>query len=490
MIFNSYLTGEERADAIEESRYDLIFSRANMMFEMVNMRLEQNIKEAEFKVFSEGGTYDDYQYYIEEAEAEAAQKKQSIIGTIWNAIKKIIKTIGEKLASIKVDAGDENTEVEIEEDAITDNNAISGVVSTLSEADTAVRNNDAVAIGKIALKIGAITIGAGAVAAGAVKMVKKKKGELMGLKKTADVALDKANTVVGAVDTTADKLDSGADKDTGILRKAAEAVRELGNNIYNKILKPIAEICKKLAKAIGAKVKGIGNKVLGKWRIANEDEKDKPEAREVVADDTADDKFDKSKQIKLADITKKVPNAKVGDFVIKDMASKSADSNAEGEKPEGEQQANDNNQNSDQQNVNNDSNQNTTQQNANDNNQNSDQQNNEQSTTSQNNNEAGVIAVYGNIKKVNSSYKGKNVKTVVNGTDVKKNKIGIDSNTISEINKNNPGAIKVNDKVAVESGADDIIRDEDVNPFIEETDINNEQYDIELAELADMFNNL
>ena len=60
-------------------------------------------------------------------------------------------------------------------------------------------------------------------------------------------------------------------------------------------------------------------------------------------------------------------------------------------------------------------------------------------------------------------------------------------NVIFDTARESKKAPNQGDRIIMAS-ADDIIRDEDVNPFIEETDINNEQYDIELAELADMFN--
>ena len=489
-IFNSYLTGEERAEAIEESKYDLIFSRADMLFEMVELRLAQNIKEAEFKVFSENGTYDDYQYYIEEAEAEAAQKKQSILGTIWNAIKKLIKTIGEKLASIKVDAGDENTEVEIEEDAITDNNAIAGALTSLKDASTAVNSNNpdpiakANSIAKIAGIIGGITIGAGAAAGVAVKMVKKKKGELMGLKKTAEAALSDANNVATAADSLADTIDTGADVGEAIAgknkasegaKKVANAARELGSNIYNKIVKPIAEIVKKLARAIGTKAKDVGNKVLGKWHIANDEEKNKPEAKQVVADDTTDDKFDKSKQIKLSAISKKVPDAKVGDYVIKEMTSKSSDSNAKGDNQNGNQPANNNGGQKA------DANQTDTQNSGNN-------QNTNQQPTNQNTNNDGQSTGNNKVSIVNKKTKGR--LKVVNGSATnEKGRIGIDSSVIQNA-INNGQKISVGNYVLIGESGEIYVMLNDENPFIEDADTSYDKYDLELSEIADMFRSL
>ena len=505
-IFNSYLTGEERAEAIEESKYDLIFSRADMLFEMVELRLAQNIKEAEFKVFSENGTYDDYQYYIEEAEAEAAQKKQSILGTIWNAIKKLIKTIGEKLASIKVDAGDENTEVEIEEDAITDNNAIAGALTNLKDASAAVNSKNPESIAKIAGIIGAITIGAGAATGAAVKMVKKKKGELMGLKKTAEAALSDANNVATAADSLADGIDTvaaggeavaGKNKLSEAGKKVANAARNLGSNIYNRIIKPLAEIVKKLARAVGAKVKAAGNKVLGKWHIANDEEKNKPEAKLVVADDTADDKFDKSKQIKLSDISNKVPNAKVGDYVIKEMGSKPEDTKAEGNDANAEQPAN-NAENGTGNNTNGEQPANNA----------GDQANNQNSENGQNMTQQDHIKAHtlqdkgkqGDVIFVDKDYDpnigGRAVYVVQNGklnaitpaNDKLHGKVGAD-NRIFDTARASNHAPNHGDRVIMAS-ADEVIYDDDVNPFVEDADTSYDKYDLELSEIADMFRSL
>lgn len=101
-VFYSYLEGEERDCVIEQAETDLKLSKLRSMYEMVEMQLENNIKEAELKVFKESGTYDDLEYLIEEANAEATEKKQGIVKQIWEVIKSIfggIKTSIEKLFS-------------------------------------------------------------------------------------------------------------------------------------------------------------------------------------------------------------------------------------------------------------------------------------------------------------------------------------------------------------------------------------------------------
>ena len=58
-VYNGYLTGIERDMAIEEAQMENAISRLDTMWEMVNLEYEQNIRDAELKVFSESGTYDD-----------------------------------------------------------------------------------------------------------------------------------------------------------------------------------------------------------------------------------------------------------------------------------------------------------------------------------------------------------------------------------------------------------------------------------------------
>ena len=81
-IFKSYLSEDERAVAIEESTYEIQMAKLNAMYEMVDKNLELNMLEAEAKVLTESGTYDDLDYLYEEANAEAVEKKKGIIGKI------------------------------------------------------------------------------------------------------------------------------------------------------------------------------------------------------------------------------------------------------------------------------------------------------------------------------------------------------------------------------------------------------------------------
>ena len=252
MIFNSYLVGDERAEAIAEARIDLVFAKADMMFEMVEMRLQQNLREAELKVFSEGGTYGDFQYLVEEAENEANEKKQGIIATLWNAIKSVLKKIGEKLASINVEPGDENTEVDVDEEDIKTNNAILDAVDKkLPGVEEAVKKRDLSGALKLA---GEIAVAGAAVAAGAAVVTKKvTKGNLIKMKTTLTHAKEKVESFFGRI------FGSNDNGDESILK-------QIGTTIKNKIIDPITKLIKKLGDYIKSGVTKAQNAIAGEWK--------------------------------------------------------------------------------------------------------------------------------------------------------------------------------------------------------------------------------
>ena len=113
-IYNGYLTGFERELAIEDAEIDNTFSRFDTMWEMVNLEYEQNIRDAELKVFKENGTYDDLLYLYQEAENAAAEKKQGILSKILSFIADIFNTIGgwfDKISGAPVPPDAEQPEV-------------------------------------------------------------------------------------------------------------------------------------------------------------------------------------------------------------------------------------------------------------------------------------------------------------------------------------------------------------------------------------------
>ena len=253
MIFNSYLVGEEREEAIEEARLELIFAKVDMMFEMVEMRLQQNLREAELKVFSEGGTYGDFQYLVEEAENEASEKKQGIIATLWNAIKSVLKKIGERLAAINVAPGDENTEVDVDENDVKASNSIlKAVDEELPKAEDAVKRHDFTGALDIVKKI---VITGAVVAAGAAVVTKKyTKGNLMKIKQTLIHAKEKIEAFFGRI---FGNNDSGGDE---------SVLHKVGSTIKSNILDPVTKLIGKLEDYIKSGVTKAQNAIAGEWK--------------------------------------------------------------------------------------------------------------------------------------------------------------------------------------------------------------------------------
>lgn len=92
-MYEDYLDEVDRATAIQEAKNELEMTRFNFMLEMVERKYEVNCKNAELKVLTEGGTYDDLEYLYEVAKKEKDGEKQGIITTFINAIISVINSI-------------------------------------------------------------------------------------------------------------------------------------------------------------------------------------------------------------------------------------------------------------------------------------------------------------------------------------------------------------------------------------------------------------
>lgn len=92
-MYEDYLDEVDRATAIQEAKNELEMTRFDFMLEMVERKYEVNCKNAELKVLTEGGTYDDLEFLYEEAKKEKDGEKQGIITTIINAIISVINSI-------------------------------------------------------------------------------------------------------------------------------------------------------------------------------------------------------------------------------------------------------------------------------------------------------------------------------------------------------------------------------------------------------------
>ena len=151
-IFKSYLSEEERAIAIEESTYEIQMAKLNAMDEMIDKNLVLNMLEAEAKVLTESGTYDDLDYLYEEANKEAAEKKEGIISKIIGVVKQIWQAITNTITNFFSKNKDAEGEAEVDENDEKRMNALNAVWGKIKQVLNFVRNNGA----KIAMGVAAI----------------------------------------------------------------------------------------------------------------------------------------------------------------------------------------------------------------------------------------------------------------------------------------------------------------------------------------------
>ncbi|MBQ5524446.1 MAG: hypothetical protein IIT93_02880, partial [Paludibacteraceae bacterium] len=59
LYLDETLTGFEREIAIESAKMDISMQKLDALYEAVDANLQANYKEAELKVYTESGTYDD-----------------------------------------------------------------------------------------------------------------------------------------------------------------------------------------------------------------------------------------------------------------------------------------------------------------------------------------------------------------------------------------------------------------------------------------------
>ena len=240
-IFKSYLSEEERDIAIEESTYKIQMAKLNAMYEMVDKNLELNILEAEAKVLTESGTYDDLDYLYEEANAEAAKKKEGIIAKIVGVVKTIWGKITSAITNLLSKCGIIKDEVEVDANDEKRMNALNAVWGKVKQVLNFVRNNG----GKIAVSIAVLGTGiiAGlelfgkeggkvkkpsSVVKGWIQNIKSKAGEVTSALSSAGGDGDEKKKGLEILSEVGEKLKSWIDsltsKVTGALSSAKEAI--------------------------------------------------------------------------------------------------------------------------------------------------------------------------------------------------------------------------------------------------------------------------
>lgn len=255
-IYNGYLSGEERELMLETVTFEHEISKLNTLLSMVMLEEEQCIRDAEFKVFSESGTYDDFTYLVEEVEQQTAEKKQNIFARIWNAIKNFFKRIFGRAEQI---VNTEAEEVEVPENYEAAANAITKAASDASGAVSTFFSNPIDGLKKLGIALGAITTVIGGTAI-AMKVMPKDK---------ADAITNKINSGINTLKGLADKVGNWI---TGGKSKDDHSGQEAGN-IFARTLAKIDEFLKKVkakvkdtAGAVKDAAQNVADKVTGKQK--------------------------------------------------------------------------------------------------------------------------------------------------------------------------------------------------------------------------------
>ena len=218
-IFKSYLSEEERAIAIEESKYEIQMAKLNAMYEMVDKNLELNMLEAEAKVLTESGTYDDLDYLYEEANNEAAEKKEGIISKIIGVVKQIWQAITNTITNFfsknKVGEG----EAEVDENDEKRMNALNAVWGKIKQVLNFVRNNGA----KIAMGVAAI----GTLILGGLELFGKKGKKVKRPSSVVKGWIQSINSKAGEVKSALNSAIGGDDEH----KKALEILSTVGEKL-------------------------------------------------------------------------------------------------------------------------------------------------------------------------------------------------------------------------------------------------------------------
>ena len=220
-IFKSYLSEDERDIAIEESVYEIQMAKLNAMYEMVDRNLELNMLEAEAKVLTESGTYDDLDYLYEEANAEAAEKKEGIIAKIVGVVKTIWEKITSAITKFFSKGETAKDEVEVDENDEKRMNALNAIWGKIKQVLNFVRNNG----GKIA--IGVTALGAAIIAG--LELFGKEGGKV---KKPSSVVKGWIQNIKSKVGEVTSALSSaGGDGDGDEKKKALEILSKVGTKL-------------------------------------------------------------------------------------------------------------------------------------------------------------------------------------------------------------------------------------------------------------------
>ena len=229
---------------IESMENDIYIEKLSMLYEMVDREYALNVNQAELKVYKENGTYDDLEYLVEAAEAEAEVKKQSIFAKMLDAIANAFRTISNAIKKfINKDKANNDQEeiVEISTDTEQKYNEFLHCWKSIQDGFNKIRSGDW--SGVISLLKG-LAIPSFAVAAGttvAVQMVKKKRGEVTKMSQMLSSISDKISSGIESVknffkkDGDKTSQDNKQSEGQNIFVEKLNAAKKFVQNLLSKI---------------------------------------------------------------------------------------------------------------------------------------------------------------------------------------------------------------------------------------------------------------
>lgn len=141
-IYDGYMTESERLEAIDSLRSTIELNKLLQMSNLLEIK-ESNIEnEIELKVLTEGLTYDDYVYLMNEAKAEVNTEKASVGEKFTEWLKNIVNAIANLFKSIFGIKSDEK--VEVNKDEYTALETIGELAGDAEEIVKAIDNGDPV----------------------------------------------------------------------------------------------------------------------------------------------------------------------------------------------------------------------------------------------------------------------------------------------------------------------------------------------------------
>ena len=276
LYLDETLTGLEREFVIESTKLDISMDKLNVLYEAVCSTLNANYREAELKVYSENGTYEDLAMLYTEAEKEAAGKQRSILGSVFKIIKDLCTTIKNFIVNIftKKVQSVTSDELEVNEEEYNTlkstqsfGDMVKGGLANVAKSSKATleKLRDNIKKHKILTAVAGIgAAAAGAAAGAAIHHTKKvKKSEVLALTNQAtktmtiiDDATGNVETIITVTNFTATAASAATANSSS---DAGKAVNDTANSIIDKIpvLREICDFIHKILAKIRDAIKNL-----------------------------------------------------------------------------------------------------------------------------------------------------------------------------------------------------------------------------------------